>query len=253
MSDIHETRTAQTDSVSTFPRLAEPWKPVNNFEEDMSKSLRLLEGARRGYYREIGQLSDHDQRGYQNTLIMLREGVQKVIWIKEFARLTGEDELPGIELTQDGVHAILTIPFSQYHRPMDIPVPIGDLDEDIQNLLPPLSTDAVSKGIEDAEEKVKLRGYAYRHEPDDDSWNKLQDAIQDRSKRILVVIRAKKAEELPEIQLSLSEDGEKVVLTLPPRESRTEPLPIDTNIKALETVKPNIKDLLALRPTSPQG
>lgn len=252
MADPREIRTVQTDSVSTDPGLPEPWQPVSDFEEQISKSLRRLDGARKGYLLERGNLTEDEQLQYDGVLIMLRQDIQRVIGVKETARQTGVDQLPGIGLVQDGVNVILTVPsLSQHHAPKDILLPIEELGEEAQNSLPPISESAVSKGLENAVRKVETADWHFRHT--DGDWETVESAMQDKLKRVLVILAAKHDGQLPGIGISLSEDGEKVTLILPRTASRSTPLPIETTLKALETLEPNVRDLLFPSPAPSQG
>lgn len=243
MKNVRETRTAQTDSVSTDPRLPQPWKPANDTEELLSIDLRANARAKSGSKVGRGPFSQEDETSFDVAQKEIKTIIQKVIELKEAARLGGENLLPGIGLVQDGVHAIVTAPsMNKFHTTMDILVPIEELDEEAQIALPPLSEEAVIKGIEDAERRVETAHFHWRK--GDGEWEKVQEAIRDKLTRFAIVIRAKHDGNLTAIELNLSEDGEKAVLTLPPRASRTEPLSVEATIKDLESLNPGVRSLL---------
>lgn len=252
MSDLHETGASH---IIGRPELkTTPWEPISEFERDMSMSLRRLDRAKRGYQLERGSLTETEQASYLAVQMMFKRDVETVIGIKEIARLTQVDELPGIGLFHDGIHVFVTVPSAQeYFSPREVIMPIEELDEEAQDALPPLSEETVIRGLEDADERVELKWYTYRHGPDDDSWENFQAANRDRDLRMIVVVKAKGQGELPEIGMGLSEDGEKVILDLPPTASRTVPLPINASIKALETLDPNVRNFLPAPPTPSQG
>lgn len=244
MSDVREMARSEPP-----PNL---WRPISDFERDMSRSLRLLDGARRGYQLERGSLTETQQARYLAVQMMLKRDVETVIGIKEIERLTRVDELPGIGLFHDGVHVFVTAPSAQdYHYPREVIMPIEELDEEAQKALPPLSEEAVVKGLEGAEERVRIAWRAVRHPEDDPSFpfideeelgKKYQEAVKEKAERILSIVRYKS--ELPNIKLSLAADNETVTITLPSTATRTEPLLVVTTLKALESIEPKIRGLL---------
>lgn len=110
--------------------------------EKLVVDLRRLERARKGFVQDDihGHLSPSEIESYRRTKELLKDRVEKVIWIKEFARLTGEDEASSITLARNKNDITITVPsLSAHFGPIDISIPIEALDVDFQGLLPPLN------------------------------------------------------------------------------------------------------------------
>ncbi len=214
------------------------------FERDIASHMRLQEKVMHDL-RSKSELERFEEIILDATESGLISNAGMILRMKANVEETIPDPFPNFAVEHDGITLFLTTPATTPDEtPHVIPIAINSIDPDHQQYLPPASEELVIKGLKDAEKEQRISNYALRHDDDESNWLRFQAASKNINERLIAVIKAKSLDQLPDIEIYIHEEIQKLTFTLPAEAEGGRALDLTVKNSTLEQLEPKIWEYL---------